>query len=441
MKVFERLDMEKVRKSWADRNDPNVSYYGGREVAFSPAVQAQVSPYGSGGTGEMPVFASLHGVLIPYEYTGWLDESRAITSSCYIGDWSWLNKFRIKGKDAIACMEASTINGYKKFPVGKGRHIISITPDGKMIGDGAAFREAEDQFLLTGGQMLVPGAMIRSEGLDVEVEDVTSDIFNYHIQGPNSAKVIEAVCGEDISDLEFIHFREITICNQPVRLYRGGMSGELGFEIFGDSAYGSVIWNAVVEAGKAFGIRQLGYRGFMLNHLQAFFPTIWVDFIPSVIPGAEALYRSPVDYGWGNLIDKSRDFPGKSILMEEMANPTRKSVTLVWDPEDCVSVFASLFDTQQEPLQQMELPVNVASPAAGNPPALPVFSKEGKMLGLLTNRGYSYQFRQYISLALLDVAYTEPGTEVFVLYGNEGERQMKIRATVAQVPFKKDIRK
>lgn len=441
MKVFDQIDLKRLHSSWRDRANPEVSYYGGREVAFSPAVQAQVSPFGNGGTGEMPTYASLHGVLIPFEYTGWLDESKAISESCYLGDWSWLNKFRIKGKDAIPCMEASTINGYKKFPVGKGRHIISVTPDGKMIGDGAAFREAEDQFLLTGGQMLVPGAMIRSEGFDVEVQDVTSDLFNFHLQGPNSGKVIQALCGEDVSDLEFIHFREITICGHPVRLYRGGMSGELGYELFGDSAFGSVIWKAAVEAGQPFGLRQLGYRAFMLNHLQAFFPTIWVDFIPSVIPGAEALYRSPVDYGWGNLIDKTRDFPGKAILMEEMANPTRKSVTLVWNAEDCISVFASLFDTTQEPFQQMELPVNVASPAAGNPPALPVFSKEGKMLGLLTNRGYSYQFRKYLSLALLDIDYTAPGTEVFVLYGNENSRQTKIRATVAEVPYKKDGRR
>lgn len=440
MKVFDQIDTERMKKAWMDRLNPEVSYYGGREVAFSPAVQAQVSPYGNSGTGEMPTYASLHSVLVPFEFTGWMDETRAISKSCYIGDWSWLNKFRVKGKDAIACMEASTINGFKSFPVGKGRHIVSVTPDGKMIGDGIAFREAEDQFLLTGGQMIVPGAMIRNEGFDVELQDVTADIFNFHIQGPNSGKVMQALCGEDVRDLGILYFRDVAICGQKVRLYRGGMSGELGYEIFGDSAYGSAIWQAAVEAGKEFGLRQLGYRGFMLNHLQAFFPTIWVDFIPSVIPGAEALYRSPVDYGWGNLIDKTRDFPGKAILMDEIANPTRKSVTLEWNSEDCVSIYASLFETEGEPFRQMELPVNVASPAAGNPAALPVFSRDDRMIGLLTNRGYSVQFRKYLSLALIDIDCAVPGTEVFVLYGNEGERQTRIRATVAGVPYKKDSR-
>lgn len=440
MRITDKIDVAKMQAAWDARYNPETSFYGGCDVAFSSAVQAQISPYGNSGTGEMPTYASLHSVLIPFEFTGWMDESRSISETCYIGDWSWLNKFRMKGKDAVACMEASTINGYKKFPVGKGRHIISVTPDGKMIGDGIAFREAEDQFLLTGGQMVAPGAMIRNQGFDVELEDLTAAMFNFHIQGPNSKKVIEKVCGEDVSDLQFIHFREVTIAGHSVRLYRGGMSGEIGYEIFGDSAYGSIIWKAVVDAGQEFGIRQHGYRGFMLNHLQAFFPTIWVDFIPSVIPGAEAMYRSPVDYGWGNLIDKSRDFPGKDILMEEMANPQRKSVTLEWNSDDVMAIHASLFDTENEPLPQMELPVNVASPAAGNPMALPVLTMDGKFLGLTTNRGYSYQFRKVISLALLDISAVEPGTQVMVIYGNEGQRQMPIRATVCDVPYKNDKR-
>ena len=82
---------------------------------------------------------------------------------------------------------------------------------------------------------------------------------------------------------------------------------------------GSVIWHEVAEAGKEFGLRQLGMRSLMLNHLQAYFPTIWVDFIPAVVPGAEALHRSPVDFGWEHLVDKTRDFPGKDAVLEEAA--------------------------------------------------------------------------------------------------------------------------
>ena len=89
----------------------------------------------------------------------------------------------------------------------------------------------------------------------------------------------------DISDLKFITFCDVSIAGRTVRLYRGGMSDEIGYELFGKSEDGSVIRNAVYEAGKEFGLRQLGLRSMILNHLQAYFPTIWFDFIPAIAVG------------------------------------------------------------------------------------------------------------------------------------------------------------
>ena len=441
MKINETIDLEQHVAAWKARYTDDFTYSDGTSPAFSPAVQAQASPYGSSGTGDIPGFTSLHHVLIANDFTGWMDECKSISETCYIGDWSWLNMWRISGPDAIKCLEASSINGYKKLPVGKGRHFISVGPDGKMIGDAIVFREGEERFFLTGAITLAPGAMLRPEGLDVQLEELTGTLFNYHVQGPNSTKVIEKVCGEDVSDLEFIHFRDVTICGQACVLYRGGMSGELGYEIFGDASYGSVIWKAVVEAGEEFGIRQMGYRPFMTNHLQAFFPTIWIDFVPDFVPGAEAMYRFPSDFGWGGLVDKTRDFPGKDAIMAEVANPTHKTMMLEWNSEDVKAIHDSLFDPDNEPFEQMPMPVNTSEPGEPGPMALPVFDENQKFVGLATNRGYSYQFRRVISITWLETRVAEVGRELFVLWGTEGKRQMRIRATVAEAPYKKDVRK
>ena len=438
MKVYETLDMEQVRKTWAEKDNPNLSYYGGKMPAFTPAVQGQES--GLDPNSGIQHYSALHNVFVTHEYTGWMDECSAISKTGYIGDWSWLCKVRITGPDVIRCMEQSTINGYKKFPVGRGRHIISVLPNGKIIGDGIAFREAEDQILITGGPMVKEGLMIRPEGCDVKIEDLTAEIFNYHVQGPVSPYVIEKLTGEKVCDLPFITFREIKIAGRKVRLYRGGMSGETGFELFGNSADGSVVWKAVTEAGREFGLRQLGMRSLMLNHLQAYFPTIWVDFIPAVIPGAEALHRSPVDFGWEHLADKTRDFPGKSAILEEAANPKTKCVTLEWNTQDCITIFASLFEPDQEAFEQMPLPVNTSDFSAAAPQFIPVFNKERQMIGLVSNRGYSCQFKKVISLADIDARYADEGSEVFVLYGSEGKRQMMVRAVVVHTPYKTDRR-
>ena len=439
MKLFDSLDMEQLRETWAQKDNTELSYYSGKMPAFTPAVQGEQT--GMNPNSGVQHYAALHNVFVTHEYTGWMDECNSIHTTGYIGDWSWLNKYRITGPDVIKCLEQGTINGYKKFPVGRGRHIVSVLPNGKMIGDGIAFRESEDSVLLTGGTMIAPGLMIRPEGCDVKVENLTAEIFNYHVQGPVSTAVIEKLTGEKVVDLPFISFRDVKIAGKTVRLYRGGMSGEVGYELFGSSADGSIIWNAVVEAGKEFGLRQLGMRSLMLNHLQAYFPTIWVDFIPAIIPGAEALHRSPVDYGWACLVDKTRDFPGKAAIMEEAANPKTKCVTLEWNNEDCMTIQNSLFDPDNEPFEQMGLPVNTSDFSAAIPQFIPAFSKDHQMIGLVSNRGYSCQFKKVISLADIDARYTTEGTEIFVLYGSEGHRQMMVQTTVTGTPYKADNRK
>ena len=67
--------------------------------------------------------------------------------------------------------------------------------------------------------------------------------------------------------------------------------------------------------------------------------------------------------------------------------------------------------------------------------------KNGKLVGVATSRGYSYYFRQMLSLCTIDVAQSEPGTEVEVIWGNPGTPQKRIRATVAPAPYKKDNRR
>jgi len=60
---------------------------------------------------------------------------------------------------------------------------------------------------------------------------------------------------------------------------------------------------------------------------------------------------------------------------------------------------------------------------------------------LATSRCYSYYFREMLSLAVIDVDRAEPGTEVTVIWGDVGQRQKQIRATVAAAPYKTDRRR
>jgi hypothetical protein len=69
---------------------------------------------------------------------------------------------------------------------------------------------------------------------------------------------------------------------------------------------------------------------------------------------------------------------------------------------------------------------------------------DGALVGISTDCGYVHNDRAMISLASIDLAFSEPGTVVSVLWGEEPNsskpqveehRQVAIRATVAPVPY------
>ena len=67
--------------------------------------------------------------------------------------------------------------------------------------------------------------------------------------------------------------------------------------------------------------------------------------------------------------------------------------------------------------------------------------KDRRVVGCSTSRVYSAGLRQMISLCVIDKRFTEPGSEVVVVWGDQGAPQRHIRATVAKLPFKADNRR
>ena len=73
--------------------------------------------------------------------------------------------------------------------------------------------------------------------------------------------------------------------------------------------------------------------------------------------------------------------------------------------------------------------------------------KNGKTVGLSTYTGYTYNERSWLSLGIMNNAEAVPGTEVTLVWGEEGRgstkptverhKQLEIRAIVSPVPYGK----
>src|SRR6185437_2785106 len=85
-------------------------------------------------------------------------------------------------------------------------------------------------------------------------------LYRYQVQGPTALEVLEKVNGGPLPDIKFFNMGAITIAGHDVRALHHGMSGVPGLELFGPWAEGEEVTAALVEAGREFGLRQVGSR-------------------------------------------------------------------------------------------------------------------------------------------------------------------------------------
>ncbi len=409
----------------------------------------------------------LYGVFpfaVPYEYTGWRDESMSWKASCYLhGNLNPSPTYRIRGPEALKFLSDTCVNSFGNFPVGSGKHAIMCNEDGLVMIDGVLLRLGEDDFIT---YWMAPyiGYALSQGRYDAVGEDLTGKAFLFQLAGPRALEVLEAATGQDFHDLAFMRHREIRmeVASRPVRVLRMGMGGSLAYELHGDVEGAQAVYGAIFEAGAPFGLRRLGLRAYMLNHTENGFPQAYYHFpypwredsgfagyLDSVGGGGfgdaqhfggsmgddiRLRYRNPVELGWEKMIRFDHDFVGRAALEKEVASPRRRMVTLEWNSDDLVDIYASQF-RPGNPYPAIDNPNHFG----GDLPKFTYFAdkvlKDGKVVGVSSGRANSFYYRRMISLCSVDTEHSAPGTELSVLWGDPGTRQKEIRATVARFPY------
>ena len=95
------------------------------------------------------VVAIESGYLIAYEYTRWWKESQALRQAAVIGDWSWLNKTRVRGRDASRLMNYATVKNLSKQEIGQIVYTPMVNEAGKVAIEGLTLKLGEDEYLFT----------------------------------------------------------------------------------------------------------------------------------------------------------------------------------------------------------------------------------------------------------------------------------------------------
>src|SRR4029450_7485895 len=94
-------------------------------------------------------------------------------------------------------------------------------------------------------------------------------LYRFQVQGPTALDVLRKATGGPLPEIPFFNMGELTIAGHKVRALHHGMSGAPGLELFGPWEEREDGRGALIEAGKDYGLRQVGSRAYATNTLES----------------------------------------------------------------------------------------------------------------------------------------------------------------------------
>src|SRR5215475_14912651 len=271
-------------------------------------------------------FAGFAGWEMPLEYAGGgvLKEHAAVRDAVGLFDVSHLGKADVRGPGAVGFVNACLTNDIDRIATGQAQYTMcGDDATGGVVDDLIAYRFADDFVFL------VPNAANTAEVVrrlaaaappEITVTKRHHDFAVLAVQGPRSADVLGKVGLP--GDHGYMSFAVAPFAGADVTVCRTGYTGEHGYELVVPSDQAGAVWDAILAAGEADGIRPAGLAARDTLRTEAGYPLHGQDM---------SLDISPVQAGAGWAVGwKKPEFWGRDALTaEKESGPSRKLWGLV----------------------------------------------------------------------------------------------------------------
>ena len=418
---------------------------------------------------------------IQSEFTNWRDEQESWRTTAALMDLSHhMSDLTVEGPDTYRLLSDLGANSFKGFGAMKAKQFIAVGYDGYMVGDCILFCLAENHVRLVGRPPALNWVQFHAETGSYEVTARVDprtannpkgrrELFRLQLQGPFAAEIFERVNGGPMPDIPFFHMGRFHVGSHEVTALNHRMSGFPGLEFFGPYEELADVRATLLEAGAPHGLRQVGARayasvatesGWIANTVPAIYTgpkmKAFREWLPqrgfeanlalagSFVPDrVEDLYTTPWDLGYAKVIKYDHEFIGREALESLAGQAHRQKVWLLWHRDDVAKIFASMYEQSDKRFKYIDMPAAFYGGAHGDR-----VEKDGRLVGVSPLASYSSNVRGWISIAMINEADLEYGSEVDLVWGEpdggsvnplvERHTQTIIRATVIQRPFPQD---
>ncbi len=339
------------------------------------------------------------GWMMPLQYSGILEEHRAVRARAGLFDLSHMGELFVEGPEALEGLRGALTTDPATLKLGRAHYSMICFPEGGVLDDLIVYRLGDMRFLIvanaSNARAVSDALAERLLGLQVVLDDRSLATALIALQGPRSVGILTPLTDVALGDLRYYAIAEGHVAGVPALVARTGYTGEDGFEVFVDVAAAGKVWDALMAAGRAADLVPVGLGARDTLRLEAGMPLYGNELGPDT---------TPLEAGLGRVVafSKPGDFVGRAALEKaQIEGPRKKLVGLAIRGRGIARHGYEIFDRDRR-------------------------------IGAVTSGTLSPTLGEPIAMAYVAPSAAEPGTIVSV-----GIRDQRVPAEVVPLPFYK----
>lgn len=336
------------------------------------------------------------GYNMPVTYSGLIEEHNAVRNSVGMFDVSHMGEFMLKGERALDLIQLITSNDASQLTDGRVQYSCMPNDKGGIVDDLLVYRYSADEYYLVVNASNIEkdwNWIKQHNSFGVEMTNMSDDLSLLAVQGPNAIKLLQKLTEINLSEIPYYHYTTGVMAGlNDIIISNTGYTGAGGFELYVWNKDAKAMWDAVMEAGKEFGILPCGLGCRDTLRLEKGFCLYGNDINDET---------SPIEAGLGWITKFNKDFVMKDYHLKIKENgPAKKLVGF------------ELID-RGIPRQHY-----------------PIADQSGKVIGEVTSGTQSPSLGKAIGMGYVESAYSKPGSEIYIEI-----RGKLLKAQVVKIPF------
>jgi aminomethyltransferase len=337
--------------------------------------------------------------------TGIINEHKTTRARAGLFDVSHMGEFRVTGKDPLGFIQKSVVNDIAKGAIGQCIYSPLCYPSGGAVDDLITYRLGEKEWLIVvnAANMEKDWAWM-SEILKgfpgTSMVNESHDTAELAVQGPRAEEIVQKLTPTDLRSIAYYHCRNnVNVAGVRTLISRTGYTGEDGFEIFSAPGDAETLWEAIMTAGKSFGLIPVGLGARDTLRFEAGMPLYGQELDSE---------RTPLEAGLGRFVsfDKGDYIGREALLAQKEKGLTRKLVGIEM--------------------------VGRGIPRHG----YPLLDAEGRAeIGYVTTGSFCPSLERNLGLAYVPLVLAQIGQKV-----NVGIRGKAVEAVIVKRPFYRRVR-